>query len=451
MELLKYRTNETNGENVPGMKVYFACHPDDFEQTFNRICEDIFGVLQCFIYYTEDVSAEILRKDPEAVLSDMDLFVIPVTSRLLSEGNPAVDAVLSYAQKERMPVLPILMEEGVSEKYGRDDRFHDLPYIDSCEQDDTGLSYEKKLKKYLIIFLSMLTYVDGIRGKEGYGEPAERLVKAAEAEIEGSAEITELCFWMYRDGIGVPQDHQKAAVWCERLVHHSITEYGEEHSAVLKNMDELVRLYDKAGNYEKAIEQGEWLYNIQSRISDEEDPFTQRVLQQMCLLYGKSGNYEKAIELGEKLYEIRCRTLGEDEALTQASTRYLTTLYDISGSHKKAAEMGERIYESDCRNFGEEDPRTLITLRNLSVTYLDLGDYDKALELAEMAYKVQCRIFGEEHSQSLRTLVVAAEAYDRSGNHEKALELCDNIAAVDIELTESAQKRIEGIYERNGR
>ena len=144
MEFLKYRTRE-NSDQGDRLKVYFACHPDDFNQTFDKICEDIFKTHDCCICYVEDGSAEALREKPDEFLREINLFVIPVTSRLLSEEDPAVDAVLSYARRERMPVLPILMEAGVAETYSRDERFRDLPYIDSCEQADSDLRYEERL------------------------------------------------------------------------------------------------------------------------------------------------------------------------------------------------------------------------------------------------------------------------------------------------------------------
>ncbi len=46
-------------------RVYFTCHPEDFDQYFNKICEDIFQTHDCAIYYTSDMSEMIdLLWDP---------------------------------------------------------------------------------------------------------------------------------------------------------------------------------------------------------------------------------------------------------------------------------------------------------------------------------------------------------------------------------------------------
>ena len=59
---------KTKVGNDPGdkPKVYFSCHPDDFERTFDTVCEDIFKTHDCAIYY----------KQPHAALESPDLFQI---------------------------------------------------------------------------------------------------------------------------------------------------------------------------------------------------------------------------------------------------------------------------------------------------------------------------------------------------------------------------------------
>lgn len=59
MEYLKVRTKgNVNPQEKP--RVYFTCYPADFEKSFDKICNDIFKTHDCAIYYTEDMSAEII-------------------------------------------------------------------------------------------------------------------------------------------------------------------------------------------------------------------------------------------------------------------------------------------------------------------------------------------------------------------------------------------------------
>ena len=130
-------------------RVFFTCHPDDFYYYFEKICEDLFKTHDCVIYYTKDMSKDLNSQDNIVCLERINLFVVPVTFRLLQEKNRTMDFDLKFALQKRIPVLPIVVERGIDELYSRSDKFGELQYIDSCAQDITAISYEDKLKKYL--------------------------------------------------------------------------------------------------------------------------------------------------------------------------------------------------------------------------------------------------------------------------------------------------------------
>lgn len=55
---------KSKNNTYPGDKprVYFSCHPDDFDRCFEKICKDIFESHDCTVYYTEDMSVTIPEK-----------------------------------------------------------------------------------------------------------------------------------------------------------------------------------------------------------------------------------------------------------------------------------------------------------------------------------------------------------------------------------------------------
>ena len=79
--ILKYKTrNNSNPKGKP--RVYFACHPEDFEMTFNRISDQILQKQNCTIYFHE--SSLVLQEDElKDALSQMQLVVIPITTKFL--------------------------------------------------------------------------------------------------------------------------------------------------------------------------------------------------------------------------------------------------------------------------------------------------------------------------------------------------------------------------------
>ena len=148
MAIFKVETkNKTNIDKKP--RVYFTCHPEDFEKYFKKVCVDIFKTHDCTIYYTEDMSEFIAEDEKQVDLGRNNLFVVPVTLKLLSTPNRAMDDDIPYALKEHIPVLPIMMEPSIEGFYSKPDKFGELQYLNPYSTDLTEISYEEKLKKYL--------------------------------------------------------------------------------------------------------------------------------------------------------------------------------------------------------------------------------------------------------------------------------------------------------------
>lgn len=144
----QYKTKDrANPTGKP--KVYFTCHPQDFDRAFEMICADIFASHDCAIYYTTDMGIDIPEENRETDLNCMNLFVMPVTFRLLREPNRAMDSDFRFAMERHIPVLPIMIESGIDEFYSAPDKFGALQYLNPFSSDLTEISYQEKLKNYL--------------------------------------------------------------------------------------------------------------------------------------------------------------------------------------------------------------------------------------------------------------------------------------------------------------
>lgn len=141
MEGLRYRTIAQ--ENPRGkQKVFFISHPDDFARYFEKISKLILGLQDCAIWYTEECSGINLDD-----LEGMQLIVIPVTSRFLYKPNDARDKVFRYSQDKHIPLLLIMMEEGLEDEFNR--ICGNLQIISPIQKDATELPYDEKVKKFL--------------------------------------------------------------------------------------------------------------------------------------------------------------------------------------------------------------------------------------------------------------------------------------------------------------
>ena len=139
---------KTRGNSNPSRKakVYFCSHPADFKGYFDSITDEILSYNDCAIWYDEDeknVRDELFYND----LKQMLLFVMPVTTKLLTQKSRAMDEDFEFAIANHIPVLPLMMESGLGAEYKQ--KFGDLQFLSKNRSDSTEISYEEKLRKYL--------------------------------------------------------------------------------------------------------------------------------------------------------------------------------------------------------------------------------------------------------------------------------------------------------------
>ena len=80
-------------------------------------------------------------------LSDMQLIIMPVSARLLFKENRAVREILPFANEKHIPVLPIMFDTGLDDRF--QEIFGDLQYLMPENRDATAIPFEQKLEKYL--------------------------------------------------------------------------------------------------------------------------------------------------------------------------------------------------------------------------------------------------------------------------------------------------------------
>ena len=143
---MKYKTR---GNSHPQGKprVYITGHPVDVKLYFETIAETVLKLHDCAVFYDEDPEHP---EDAENFISDLDrmqLIVLVVTSRYVYGDTFAHSTVFQHAMERHIPVLPILEERGIERDF--DKKCGDLQYLDPNARDDTAISFEEKLKKFL--------------------------------------------------------------------------------------------------------------------------------------------------------------------------------------------------------------------------------------------------------------------------------------------------------------
>ncbi len=128
-------------------KVFYTAHAEDFDKYFDVISELIFSKSDCTFFYENEPEKLENMDDFEFEITQMQLIVIPVTSKFLYQSGFAKDTVFNIAMKKHLPVLPILVETGLESEFNR--ICGNLQCLSMNQQDTTMISFDEKITKFL--------------------------------------------------------------------------------------------------------------------------------------------------------------------------------------------------------------------------------------------------------------------------------------------------------------
>ncbi len=153
---------KTKGHTSPVGKprVLLICEPEDFPTYSHSIFKDILSIVNCAVYYSNPKECF----DPDTLapyLSQMQLFVFAVTDNLLSNSGGDIEKLIELAKKRHIPILPLVQEKIVSDKY--ENKFGNIQYLDRDLTTDTAITYRQQLEKYLTSLLVSDTLAKQIR------------------------------------------------------------------------------------------------------------------------------------------------------------------------------------------------------------------------------------------------------------------------------------------------
>ena len=141
---------KTRGNSSPQgkSKVYFACHPEDLH-LFEAISDDILREVNCAVFYHNSPIEN--EKEHLRDLSEMNVIVIPITTKFLTTPSAARDIEIPFSQQKHIPVLPLMQEPGLVDEFNK--ILGDIQFLDKSARDDTAISYEEKFKNFLTSIL----------------------------------------------------------------------------------------------------------------------------------------------------------------------------------------------------------------------------------------------------------------------------------------------------------
>ena len=217
MQTLRYKTRG-NADPHGKPRIFFTSHPDDFERYFEWTAEELLKYQDAAVWYLPEEcppgAQEDAADDLETLLSQMQLFVIPVTTRLLTDPGVTLQRIFPLSQRLHIPVLPLMMESGLDELFR--ERFGDLQYLQPENDDPTATPFGERLEKFLSRVLTGDDLAQRVRDAFdayiflSYRKKDRRYAQELMRMIHGSDRWRDIAIWY--DEYLVPGEDFNAAI-----------------------------------------------------------------------------------------------------------------------------------------------------------------------------------------------------------------------------------------------
>ncbi len=204
-------------------------------------------------------------------------------------------------------------------------------------------------------------------------------------------------------------------------------ENGESDPDTLAVLNNLALNKMALGDYQRAKELFEEIYEKCKEIRGDYNHDTTVVLNNLALAIETLGDYQRAKELFKEVYKKRKDILGEDHPDTINALGNLACAIGLLGDHQREKELQEVVYKRSTNILGENHPDTITVLNNLAGSLDKLGDHQRAKELFEEVYKKRKDILGEDHPDTIASLNNVAATIGELGNHQKEKELLEEV------------------------
>lgn len=453
---------KTNGNSTPNRKpkVYFTCHPMDFEKSFEKISGDILDASDCAVYYTKDMTEELDGENISTDLKTMNLFVVPVTFRLLTEESRTMTVDIPLAFREHIPVLPLLMETGLDALYSKPDKFGELQYLDPFSNDMTAIKYEEKLKKFLSSILVNDETAKRIRDQFdayiflSYRKKDRKHANELMRLIHSNGKCRDLAIWydeFLTPGESFNENIEKmlnlsklfTMVVTQNLLEEPdgkpnfvmANEYPaakrlgmnifpakmeatdiEELNIKYPSIPDCIDAHDKTSFDERLIE----AVSSISFTDNDDDP---EHIYLIGLAYLTGTDVELDRERGMELI-TQAAELGNSEAMAKLKDIYREGT-GVRINYIEAKKWAERLKDHNIETLGKENKDTIASINDVAMLCASTGDLDKAETTAEEAYKYAKEYIGSRDEATRIILSNLAGIYLRRGELRKMKEMLE--------------------------
>ena len=430
-------------------RVYFTCHPQDVRDTLDKIVEDLLNAQDCAVCYTENMEEDAVLED----LTQMNLFVVPVTLRFLTDHSRALDRDIPFALEHHIPILPVMMEEGLDALYSGTKQFGTMQYLDRVAHGSGEITYEEKLKKYLESVLVSEEMIQRIQEAFdfyiflSYRKKDRTYANELMRMIHRYDEYRDIAIWY--DEYLVPGEKFDETI--EQALHKSEL-FTLLVTPNLINEDNYVKNVE----YPAAYSMGKPIFPVAMKDTDKEELKRQYPGIPECT-DGKDDEQLRRM-LTDAVSALKLQTRRKDAVHTfliglayldgidvetdrsrgalliseaaesglAEAIRKLVSMYQkgtgIALDYRKAAAWQEKLLRKLSKEEGNTSEDYLLELLEYCSLLSEIGKYEQALKLLEDTYSTYEQVFGKDSTVALRVLNDISVYTNQCGDYRKALD-----------------------------
>ena len=455
-----------NGDSPQGKpRVYFTCYKKDFNLYFDKICDDIFKTKDCAIYYSNAKEKEITQDYFDIDLSQMNLFVIPVSFNLLCSKNRTMNLDFPFAKENHIPVLPIIVEKGIDSVYSKPENFGNLQYLVLDEQDSYHIGYEEKLRRYLESILIGEELSKKVRDAFdayvflSYRKKDRKYANELMHIIHSNEECRDLAIWY--DEYLVPGEDFNDAIE-KALIKSDL--FALLVTPNLVNEDN----YIKTTEYPKALATGKPILPAEIKATDQDKMFDQfknipksisvkdkklfkthllESLKSIALMKNENDpNHTFLIGLAylegidvevDKKRALDLITSAAKDGVPEAAKKLYDMYYNglsVEIDWNESLKWIEKFYYLQKERFGKTAYETLMAKLMLSSNYTDLGKYQIAKNINEEVYETALNNYGDENPLTLTALNNLFLNLMDLGNYSEAVNSLECLYSIECRV-----------------
>ena len=415
----------------PLPKVYLFCRPLLRERHTNTLIQAIRDHRNCDIYWAD---APIPDQERGELLSDMQLFVLPVDFQLLEKSEESIDHEVAFALRNHIPLLPVLMEPDIYPLYSLPHKFGTLPCLRYCREDDSFLPFAPGLQLALDMLLlpdrllaeasgnlkqlpagsrkELLKGVAALAGIRQRRQPDTGMKHLYKAARSGLAEAVALSLRIYNIGIGIPQNQRMALQYAIRATDAFLAQ--ESLSLSEQTPDQLLDLALLC----IPMERQDLSIRIMAKLTDAlEDTLGvthdltlmyRDILSAFCRQYRRDDFF--MVQLCRKQYQATLQKFGENHPDTRERLRKVALYCDKAANPQQAMEHYRTLVISCREHLGENAPETLSALYHIAGQCQRMRLFSHTRQLCETVYKLQSSELGSRDPAAMDTLELLCEA-----------------------------------------